>query len=915
MIISVVAALLEVVAQSRDGPSESRQGAVNVSSGSRGRGGPGGRTGRCHSDADSGCHGNGDLMRPGDVVNGDVGQYGHRGSGTRDRDFADERADSGSVGNIRRENENGGRSHAGAVCGSADSRVSGCDVVVSSNKDSGNLGGQNDGNSHSAAAVCDDRGNSSLSEDTKSQLAFVRQQRMKWLEAQDRGATKQSDARSQLLTTAEQSTGSSATKSNHAVSPGRRPDKPVVSRQSDTVVSRPLTDSTTVRQRPASQTRPALTNRVGKDVEPGSQGNGVKNCADRNQVRNCSNSQIGRSAADGVDNDSSCSGRMKVTLFEATNNVSRRPTAAVETRPGDEKSRCMTASCCETVERQGTPSESQPLQQSVPDAAASASLAYASDDGHRSSETRPKPVTVAVQEDATTTAALVCSDRPLTDVRASLSTQNDVGVISSTHQSAEAPGDSAVPKTADTVSAGLHEVFDKVDSASELGAPSLEVRNSSCTTSLSLYEPLIEDEFDIYIKEDGLDFWFRGCSASESFGAQHDLVSIDPPEGFADGEDTLLKLPGCSTSENDSHKPDEVCSATETQAKHQSVRESAQSVTSDATNVERRACGVKAPRGRTTLWTCVYSREDGDEVGQVSTRFSPAFYHDAKIQNSVTVDATPGVALAEGMVISDERASENELVDSRICPPRNHQDTESACRSFDGKAPQELASSTQGQLTFISAKSCMKTTLSQNVHGKSSDNVSTSSTTEQESSSVEADASAKPIVVDTIDSLTSMSVDKLNRPCVADNQPEDTNYEIPAEMEADFIDQMYHETCPNVLRSSTEDPSSEMSLDIVITHVVDARHFWGHIVNEGIQVYLLTFHTYCFISCFVIVTHSDGSCVDGLFSGVCVFVCLFVSVVCLSVFPHDISDPMQLESPNLTYKCPTVIPGVETHLF
>ena len=852
------------VAQGRGGRGERRQGAQDVPAGSRGRSGPGGRTGLGHGDGGNGSRSKNGVVGPGDV-NGDSGQCNRGGGGPRDRDFTgNNSADSSSVGSFRRADESSRHSRGDAVTGSGSSRADSCDVDVSSNKDDcrggSSLRGRNDGGNDGAstaggATVCRDRGDASPGEDSQNQSAFVRQQRMKWLEANCDGAAKQSDTpRSQLPTATERSHGPSATKSSGDVSSGCRPEKPVatsgerlgvVSRRSDAVASRLTTESTTGRHRPT--TRPALTNRVvGTDVEPGNGDKSGKNCADRNQVRSCS--RTGSGEDDGVDSGGGCRGHsdgIKVTVFGTTNDVSKGPTAAaVEESSDDQKPRCLTSSYCGTVDRQRTDAESQRRQQSVRDAGAtdsgaSASLKVASVDDRRFSETRRTPAAVQVQEVATMAAASICSDRPMTDLPAPLSTQNDVGVTSSTRHSTEAPttSDSAEPKTADMVSPGLHDAFDNVDSGTGSEARSVELPNSSRAISLSFDTPLIEDEFDIYMKEDGLDVWLQGGSASQLLDARHDVVSIDPTEGFADSDDeTLLKLPASSTSENG--KPGEVCSAAETRADCQSVGELAQSLTSDTPNVETSAGAVKAPPSRAKLWTCVYSRECVG-VGEVSTRFSPA-YCDAEVQNSVPDDATTAVASVGGSGAKNERASEKQFADSPVCCSSSYQNTAVTESTFNDtnqafsketsrcdKPSQELVSSTQEQLISISAE---------NVDEKSSEVIPMSSTTVTESFCSEVNAADKPAHVDSIDSLNSVPVDEPSRLSAAGSPLEDTEYEIPAEMEADFIDQMCHETCPNVAPSSTEDSSAETLLNIVVTHVVDARHFWGQIVNEGIQV-------------------------------------------------------------------------------
>jgi len=798
------------------------------------------------------------MTAPGDVVNGD--------RSTGDGDFTDDNSstESGSIRCVRRGNDNSRRSHGGAVCGSGNNRVDSCAVMdLSSNNDDGHAGDENDGggdvgtSTAGRAAVCGGRGGL-LNED----VAFVRQQRMKWLEAKERGTTKQSDAHNEEMTrsvhaqpstAAERPVGPSLSRLSDAHSSGRGSQSgcgpvvasgedclPVVGPRTHTVVSRPLTAGLQLQAPPT-----ASANCVGQDAEPtGNAENSVRNFTDGNRAGICSTSGSESSSADSGDSDGSCGDQshcMKVTVFGTATDVSERTTeTAAKENSGDQKPRCTTSSYSGTVERQITDSESQSWHQRVPDAGASASLRLALDEDRGSSESRPKPVVVEVQELAKTTAASVCSDRPLTDFQARLSSLNDVNVTSA-QSSAEAQRtcDHAAPKTSYTVyPPELHNAFDDVDSGPGLGARSHEVLNS-CTVSLSFDKPLIEEEeFDIYMKVDGSDVWLPGRSTLQSFSAEDDFTSIDPPEGFADSDDTLLKLPVSSASQNASDEREEVCSAAETHASypHASVNELPQSDRLNTPDAASNARGVSAPRCSAKSWTCVYSRE-GVGVGEVSTRFSPA-YCEVEAQNSVLEGVTTAVAPAiEGIVAKNA-----------ACSPPRYQDTVSESAFYDTnqslseetsqchKVLQEVENSTRRQPTCVSAENCMETALPEDVRKNSSDNVRRSNTTEQEPVCPEVNAADQPIRWDSTDSVNSVPLDKLTRLSDADNRLEDTKFEIPAEMEADFIDQMYHETCPNALRSSTEEFFAEMSLTIVISHVVDARHFWGQIVNEGIQV-------------------------------------------------------------------------------
>jgi len=674
-----------------------------------------------------------------------------------------------------------------------------------------------------------------ITEDSQNQLAFVRLQRMRWLESKTPATTVQSESLQSQLVTTEKSIERSDKKPTSTVSPVHRPNKavatssgvnpPVVTHQSDPAVLHHTTCkfSATGSQRRETKAEPPIASHVGKETEQINVSENGKSCVDENLVRNCQNSQTR-------------SGGMKLTIFGSRNDDNKEETeAAVKKNPGldGERSRCMTASDSGLSESQGNESECHLQQQRVVDGQAVAllKLRSISDDNH-SVETRPKAVAVEVQKVDTVSASMF-TDPPLSGPRALLSTQN----VISTDNAVEMPGtsDSVVSEAA--VSPGLHDTFRQLNDFDRTDSGSTSRSNEVLNSSLRLDEPLIADAFDVYMKIDGLELWSQKHSPLQSLGTQlqHDFPSTQLLEDIVDTDKTLLKLPVIPAAEVASDKREEDHFAEETRTDCENACEH---VTSNTPNVERSASHEK-----TRLWTCIYSRNDVG-VGEVSTRLLPA-YRDAESRYSVLDDVRTTTTSVDGICGKNEainsQSSNIQSVYSPVCPPLDDWDTvtndtkQSVCeeKSQYDATSQELLSCTPGELKFNSAKSCTETKFHGNICEKSSDDVL--STVRE---SICRDISSTDEPRDSISNQNSLPTGETNRPADADNRERlsDTDDEIPAEMEADFIDQMQYETCPNSSRSQMEDFPSGISLDIVVTHVVDARHFWGQIVNEGIQV-------------------------------------------------------------------------------
>ena len=692
--------------------------------------------------------------------------------------------------------------------------------------------GLNDGaGCASAAAVLRDN------DDATGQLEFVRQQRMRWLEPDSHTATRQSSSQSQLV---EKSDAPSDKKPNSAVSNARDRNRritshevhsAVVTRQTGTTAPRRTTDSVTGSRRTVTKAQPAMTARAGNETERNSAENG-RNRTDRNPVRNCQNDHTG-------------SGDKRV-IFGTKNGVSKEQTATDtdESRDvGDQQRAKGMTSVAGSSEYHRTGSESELQQKRVVRGQADASvLKLVSSDDHQSLEARPKLVA-----DVERTVASISPDPPSSGCRTQPSVRDDLNVTAA-RRSEEVPGTSSrvVPAAGSRAALGLHDVlkhlqdFDKTDSGSVTRSD--EVSHSFCATSLYFDEPLIEDEFDVCMRGGWLRLQSQGHSASESSRAQlqHDFPTIEPPEGFADTDDTLLKLP-YSASEVDSDKLEVVdLAAKETQADCELSQEDA---TSNRPNVEASASNVKPVPSSMHLWSCIYSRNDIG-VGEVSTRFSPAF-RDDKSWNSALGDARTTAALVEGVCDKNEvihsQASNTHSANSPVSRPLSDRetatnDTKRPVTSQHGGTSQELFSCTQGKLKCNSAVNCSEAKFCGSDREKSSADLLLNFTVQEAGSVI--DAVDERTGMDSIDSMNQLWTGETNRASEAEtgDRLASPEYEIPAAMEADFIEQMHRETCPNASQSFAGDFSAEMLLDILITHVVDARYFWGQIVNEGIQV-------------------------------------------------------------------------------
>jgi len=784
---------------------------------SRGRGG--GASRRVHvdhgvsSDAGDYSASDGCASRPPTNLGNDDGRRG-RGDDVNDRDTGRVTGHDGIANRDER----------------ATDRVNGDSSSYDSDRDHGsgcmsNAGG---GSASGTTVACQQSNDSTRSEEDQSQSVFIRQQRMKWLESKSHTTTKQSDSQTRLVTT-EGSGGRSENESNPTVSTVRRPGNTAAVSRTSSIVATRVNDTTSRAddaaggQRPKIKTEPATTSSVGTETQQTKGGNGKK-CIDKNPERDCRNSQTGN--RDKI-----------VTIAKTTNDNNKKEPGAAKENHGhdDHRSGFMPAPDAGISERPRTESDSRLQRQRVVlDSRPTATLKLTSGD-NQSLESRPKAAAVDVHK-VETVSVSICSDPPSSGSLVPSSTRNKLDVIS-THHSTETPenSDNAVLKTAHTVSPGLHRDVFRADS--ESASRSDEVLKSSYATSSYVDEPLNDDAFDVYVKQDGLDLWSQGYSTSESLSAQlHDFQNIKPTESIADTSDTLLKLPVFSASVVATDKRDEVCSG-ETQTDRQKTCEN---VTSNTPDMGRSASNMKTLPSNRQLWTCVYSRKSVG-VGEVLTRFSPTF-SEVRSPNSVPGDARTTAASIEGM------CDKNEVI--RVCPqtsnvqsaaysPVCHTLNDRDAPTHDTKEPvskdtsqcdatsQEFVVSAPEELNFNSAND--KSTFHVNVRGRSSGDIALNSTV-QESVSRSTNATDEP--------GHSLPTAVTSRRADADNGDRltDTEYEIPAEMEADFVDQMRYETCPDASPSSTEDFSCETLLRLIVTHVVDARHFWGQIVNEGVQV-------------------------------------------------------------------------------
>ena len=659
-------------------------------------------------------------------------------------------------------------------------------------------------------------------EGSQSQLDFIRRQRMKWLDAKDHDLRKQSESSETPLSAVQKSVGFTKKTSNHVVNSGRHPDTrvatsdvvscSVVSRKSDAVSSRRATDNETSGERRTAIVEPVVSHHIREDTSRHTgEDSGNKNWTDLNQVRSCSKSKTRSSPVDGVDKDND---RGRVSDGNGVRKDERE--ASVKKIADDQKqSFTSSSSCSEVSHRQRIESEPQPRQ-----------LKPTSDDSdRRSSETRPKQVKLGVQDTTTTAASSLSYSLPCDPGAA----QN---ILIDAVELPRTSGD-AVSNTPDTVSPGLHDTFAHLKNSEKTDGSvcrsSDDCQNSSCTAYSYYDQPLNEDDFDLYMKVDGQEFWCPGSSASESASA-HDFAGVvDPPEDFRDSDDTLVKQPVSSASESVSDVTEKVCFAEDDQTSCQDACELVHSVALNTSkNVESSLSDVTAPAAGSCkqLWTCVYSR-GSVAVGEISTRFSPAYF-DVRVQNNVAHDMA---ATTEGI------GGKNDLaVDNTACLPPSFLESKPNNKPANETCNKEItqcdhhSSSTNGGLIL---ENCVVIASPRNIHEQSSTGVPI----ENESSCREANIT--DMLGDSSDDLGSLPKRETDDGLSGvhnDYRVGERSCQIPAEMEADFIDQMRHETCPNVALSSTEDFSSETSLSLIVTHVVDERHFWAHVVNDGQQV-------------------------------------------------------------------------------
>ena len=728
-----------------------------------------------------------------DVVHGQRGRFddgGRSGAGAvggrvggtvPDREGADG-TDNRSVGEGRRDCDcDLGRDHAGCLA----SRNSGADDA-------------------SSAAVVRDGGDHS--EETAGQSSFVRQQRMKWLEANSHTETRrQSDSQPLLVEKLARPPDkkpnpvvSSAPDRNETIAAASGPNPPVAARERDTAEPRRTAAGSVAG---SGVTQPAAAAGAGNQREQNGaedDGNGV----DRNAVRD------GRSDA----TDVRTSGSRTVVGKERTESVSEKSCDV------DEQQRVRYTKADESSKHHATGSESQRQQQpQVTRGRAGQSVvelvACLSSDGRQKQ--------AADEGEEVRTAVDSISPDPSSNGGRTLASN-----IRSNHSIKVAETSSrVVPETASRTYLELRHLQDsdrRTDSA------------SSATRSdelLHFNEPLIEDDFDVYVSKDWLVLppW-QGRSTSESFSAplHLEVSTIEPPEAFADTDETPLKLPYSDAFDVaiDKREADGLAEETQTNCK------SFQDVTPNCgPNVEGTTeCNANSLPGS---WSC----RNGVGVGEVSTRFTAAL-PDGGSRSSTVGDVRTTAASVRGV------CDENEVVHSQTSS--SHSDNDPVSRSdrdretaTDDATKQpltsqhgELFSGTSGELKLDSPHYCSK---AESVQERDCDKFSAdvpSSWTVQE-----ADLSRRAI--NAIDDPTGpVWIDGLERET---NRPigAETGYrltEIPAAMEADFLEQMHRETCPTASRCSTADFSSEMLLSIMITHVVDDQYFWGQIVNEGIQV-------------------------------------------------------------------------------
>jgi len=701
---------------------------------------------------------------------------------------------------------------------STDNRVTDC--VNRENDGCGSSCGQ-DSNKSDGAAAAD-------VENTQSQSAFVRQQRMRWLQSTTHTMTKQSSLQSQMATTDNfgKRSEDNEDKPTVAVSTVSCSDHTVTITNSAVAVcennTTAMANNAPRSERQDTQTEPIVTHTAEKETQQTCVENGEgdgKDLIGENLYRNFQKSQNGSG------------GGVKLTISETedTKDKSKKETEATvnenrSTGLDGQRLRYQAASKAGIPKCDTTDCELQ--QQRVWDAGSNVSLKLTTNESQSVKTRINAAATVEEQVQNVSTLSSLVLPLPVSELRAPSTTQKDVNSLSSRRllETSETNDSLVSSSTSDAISTGLQEVFSEIRNFSkrdcEPATRAAVATYYSHPKSVCLEEPLMEDAFDVYVKQDELDFWSQGCLALESTRAQlQDICpNIKPLEDFADSEDTPLKLPVVSASEITCDKREEVGSGESQNA--------CENETSDRSDVEKSSSITKTLPCCTQSSTCVYYSRSNLGIGKVLPRCLPTFRYGESwnsVLGSTTTAAKPVLRICDKTVAVQSQSSNKQSVNSPVFHLLNDQDTVANSTKqtiHHDAASQEYLSSTTGK---VNSSLCQNSTVGCGSVGQS------------------LNAVVEPR--DSTDSLNSLPKTAATKTMNADSgsQVADTvvKYAIPVEMEADFIEQMHHETCHDVPPSSTRDFSSELSLHIIVTHVVDARHFWGQIVNEGIQVILV----------------------------------------------------------------------------
>jgi len=548
----------------------------------------------------------------------------------------------------------------------------------------------------------------------------------------------------------------------------------------------------------------------------------------------------------------SASDATKVRTVGSTNVVSKERTdnASKKKSYDTDHQREIHAKLDESSKKQRTRSQSpgqhQQQQVHVIRACADASLTeLGSWSGNDRIETRRKPVADEAEDIHRVVNSISCPD-PSSNTRRTLtsSTQNDLNVADDRSAAQVAGTTSNEVIGGRTAALELHDVLRQLqdfDGTTDCAASSASTKSDEVMQRsfhpLSLHfndEPLIEDNFDVYVPTD----WSsrltpsQARSTSESSRAELQLevsTIIETPETFADADETLLKLPHSAADDREAVGLSELTHLTEC--------ESFQDVTPNTSQVAKENAGSNAnwlPPGSLRLWSCIYSR-DGIEVGKVSSRFSPALRNDrsrcSDVSDARTTEASASGVCNKNEVVPFQTSSNNHSAVIFVSCSDSDRDTATHNASQPATSQRgEAFSCTPGELRLNSPQCCNEAEfLRESDCEKSSADVRRSSTVQ------EADLSRRDLRNATKEPSGSVAFGGLNRAQTGEDR---LTSKIPATMEADFLEQMHHETCPCASRCYAADfASSEMQLlHILITHVDDDQYFWGQIVNEGIQV-------------------------------------------------------------------------------